>query len=74
MILARTLCELSGARLTFTIADDGSRTWTVDFLPVTQNDLFSWRGSRQPSRLAVVAGFLGGAHQKTRAALLSPSL
>ena len=43
MVLARTLCELSGAELTFTIGDDGGRTWTVDFLPVAQNDLFGAR-------------------------------
>ena len=40
MILARTLCELSGARLACFDAADGGRQWTVDFLPVAQNDLF----------------------------------
>jgi signal transduction histidine kinase len=40
VILARTLCELSGARLARGDAADGSRQWTVHFLPVAQNDLF----------------------------------
>jgi signal transduction histidine kinase len=40
MILARTLCELSGARLACSAATDGGRQWTVDFVPVAQNDLF----------------------------------
>jgi two-component system cell cycle sensor histidine kinase PleC len=39
MVLARTLCELSGARLSSSSAD-GCKEWIVDFLPVTQNDLF----------------------------------
>jgi two-component system cell cycle sensor histidine kinase PleC len=42
LILARTLCELSNARLsTKTItADGGGRRWTVHFLAATQDDLF----------------------------------
>ena len=40
VILARTLCELSGARLVRVDTADGSRQWTVHFLPVAQNDLF----------------------------------
>jgi signal transduction histidine kinase len=40
MILARTLCDLSGARLACVDSADGGRQWTVDFLPVAQNDLF----------------------------------
>jgi signal transduction histidine kinase len=40
VILARTLCELAGARLVRVDTADGSRQWTVHFLPVAQNDLF----------------------------------
>jgi two-component system cell cycle sensor histidine kinase PleC len=43
MILARTLCDLSGARLATADTADGGREWTVDFLPVAQNDLFLGR-------------------------------
>lgn len=43
MILARTLCELSGARLAVTDTPAGARSWTVRFLAATQNDLFSKR-------------------------------
>lgn len=39
MILARTLCELSGAELA-TSAADGKRKWTVRLLPAAQHDLF----------------------------------
>lgn len=39
MILARTLCELSGAELA-TSAGDGERKWTVRLLPAAQHDLF----------------------------------
>jgi two-component system cell cycle sensor histidine kinase PleC len=41
VILARTLCELANARLARVEAADGSRQWTVDFLPVAQDDLFN---------------------------------
>lgn len=41
MILARTLCELSSAQLTVTDTPAGARSWTVQFLAATQNDLFS---------------------------------
>jgi two-component system cell cycle sensor histidine kinase PleC len=40
MILARTLCELSGAVLTASEARGGGRVWNVQFLAATQNDLF----------------------------------
>ena len=43
MILARTLCELSSAQLTVTDTPAGVRSWTVQFLAATQNDLFSKR-------------------------------
>lgn len=43
MILARTLCELSGAALTCADAADGGREWTVDFVPAAQRDLFAAR-------------------------------
>ncbi|SFV39165.1 sensor histidine kinase [Hyphomicrobium facile] len=39
MILARTLCELSGAELA-TSAGNGERKWTVRLLPAAQHDLF----------------------------------
>jgi signal transduction histidine kinase len=39
MILARTLCELSGAELAASVAD-GERKWTVRLLPAAQHDLF----------------------------------
>jgi two-component system cell cycle sensor histidine kinase PleC len=42
MILARTLCELSGAHLATASTPDGVRVWTVDFLPAAQNDLFQF--------------------------------
>jgi two-component system cell cycle sensor histidine kinase PleC len=40
MVLARTLCELSSARLSSSQSRDGLKEWTVDFLPVAQTDLF----------------------------------
>ncbi len=40
MILARTLCELSGARLASGDTSEGGREWNVNFLAVAQNDLF----------------------------------
>jgi two-component system cell cycle sensor histidine kinase PleC len=40
LILARTLCELCGARLSTAATADGGRDWTVRFLPAAQNDLF----------------------------------
>lgn len=43
MILARTLCELSGAALTASGVPDGGRVWSVQFLAATQNDLFQGR-------------------------------
>jgi signal transduction histidine kinase len=43
MILARTLCELSGAALNSAEAADGGREWTVDFVPAAQCDLFAAR-------------------------------
>jgi len=43
MILARTLCELSGAALTASATVDGGRVWSVQFLAATQNDLFQGR-------------------------------
>jgi len=43
MILARTLCELSGAALTASATVGGGRVWSVQFLAATQNDLFQGR-------------------------------
>jgi hypothetical protein len=43
IILARTLCELSGARLATSVTADGGRDWTVRFLPSSQNELFFGR-------------------------------
>lgn len=43
LILARTLCELSSARLTIENTPAGVRRWTVRFLAATQNDLFAKR-------------------------------
>jgi signal transduction histidine kinase len=43
MILARTLCELSGARLATFESSEGGREWNVNFLTVAQNDLFLGR-------------------------------
>ncbi|WP_244437815.1 sensor histidine kinase [Hyphomicrobium denitrificans] len=43
MILARTLCELSNAQLTVTDTSAGVRSWAIQFLAATQNDLFSGR-------------------------------
>jgi signal transduction histidine kinase len=40
MILARTLCELSGADLASATAADGERKWTVRLAPAAQDDLF----------------------------------
>ena len=41
LILARTLCELSNARLsTEMLADNSGRRWTVHFLAAAQDDLF----------------------------------
>lgn len=41
LILARTLCELSNARLSAkTRAEGSARQWTVHFLAATQDDLF----------------------------------
>ena len=40
VILARTLCELSGAELTTAATGDGARKWTVRLLPAAQDDLF----------------------------------
>jgi two-component system cell cycle sensor histidine kinase PleC len=40
MILARTLCELSGARLACNDTADGGRRWSVNFIAAAQNDLF----------------------------------
>ncbi len=40
MILARTLCELSGADLASTATADGERKWTVRLAPAAQDDLF----------------------------------
>ena len=40
IILARTLGELSCARLACGEEADGGREWAVDFLPVVQSDLF----------------------------------
>jgi two-component system cell cycle sensor histidine kinase PleC len=45
MILTRTLCELSGARLTCGETSEGDREWAVYFLPVAQSDLF-YSGNR----------------------------
>ncbi len=41
MILARTLCELSGAELTRTTDRDGTQTCNVRLLPARQADLFA---------------------------------
>ncbi len=40
MILARTLCELSGADLACATTADGERKWTVRLAPAAQDDLF----------------------------------
>jgi two-component system cell cycle sensor histidine kinase PleC len=40
IMLARTLCELSSARLAVMDTPSGERCWTVEFLAATQNDLF----------------------------------
>lgn len=40
MILARTLCELSGAELASAATADGERKWTVNLLRAAQDDLF----------------------------------
>ncbi len=41
MILARTLCELSGAELTSSTTVDGARLWNVRILRAMQADLFA---------------------------------
>ena len=46
LILARTLCELSGARLSIGAEADGGRNWAVHFLPAAQNDLFLGRSDQ----------------------------
>jgi two-component system cell cycle sensor histidine kinase PleC len=43
MILARTLCELSNAELRIGHTPEGVRSWSVQFIAATQNDLFSGR-------------------------------
>jgi two-component system cell cycle sensor histidine kinase PleC len=43
MILARTLCELSNAELRVGNTPEGVRSWSVQFIAATQNDLFSGR-------------------------------
>jgi two-component system cell cycle sensor histidine kinase PleC len=43
MILARTLCELSNAELRVGNTPEGIRSWSVQFIAATQNDLFSGR-------------------------------
>lgn len=43
MILARTLCELANAQLRISETSAGVRSWSVQFLAATQNDLFSAR-------------------------------
>jgi len=43
MILASTLCKLSDAQLRVSDTAAGVRSWSVQFLAATQNDLFSGR-------------------------------
>jgi two-component system cell cycle sensor histidine kinase PleC len=43
MMLAQTLCELSSAQLRVTDTSAGVRSWSVQFLAATQNDLFLWQ-------------------------------
>lgn len=40
LILAGTLCDLCGARLTYEMAEGRDRIWQIDFLAAAQNDLF----------------------------------
>ncbi|MBA2124667.1 sensor histidine kinase [Hyphomicrobium methylovorum] len=45
LILARTLCDLCGARLTSDATEGRDRIWKIEFLAATQNDLFRHLGA-----------------------------
>lgn len=45
LLLARTLCELSGAKLHVRPSQNGETVWTVAFTPAAQHDLFSERAA-----------------------------